>query len=173
LKTRSRKVVTILVSIVVVIMTISHIGTLPVHRVTVSHTDELGDISDPNTDIVSYQSYPENNFIILELVVAGNIISDPESKIGWTSNYLYHLIVVARSVGDKESHIYSCSFQDGIVGQYFLDTEVENDTLRIFFPLSQFLHGSYMTGLEAKAHSNYGVDYGVSDRNAEIQLLLL
>lgn len=164
MKTRSRKVATILILIVVVFLSISYIGTLPIHRVYVSHTDELGDSSDPNTDIVSYQSYPENNSIILELVVAGNIMSDP--------NYLYHLNVVARRVGDREAHIYSCSFQDGIVDQYFLDSEVENNTLRIFFPLSQFLSGAYMIGLEAKAHSNYGIDYGVSDRNAEIQLLL-
>ena len=170
LDVRSRKSATILISIIVLFVGISYIGTLPVHRISVSHVDDIGDVSDPNVDIESYRSYLENNYIILELVVVGNIISNPDSLI--SSNYMYRLIVVAKSPGDDRSHIYSCRFQDGEVGQYFLNFEVYNNTLRIFFPFSQFIPDSYMIGLEASAYSVFGdQDIGLEDRDSEVQRL--
>jgi hypothetical protein len=130
----------------------------------VSHTDDVGDVSDPNADILSYRSYPENHYIVLELVVAGNIKS--------ISNYMYRLTVVAKYVGDKRAHIYSCRFQDGVVGHYPLDAEIQNGTLRILFPFSQFIPNSYMIGLEASAYSTSGEeDLGLEDRDGEIQCL--
>lgn len=156
--------------ILAIFVSISYIGTLPVHRISISHIDEIGDVSDPNADIVSYRSYPEHNYIVLELVVAGIIISDPDSVI--PSNYMYRLTVVAKCPGDNRTHIYSCTFKDGVVSQYFLDSEVYNGTLRIFFPFSQFIPDSYMIGLEASAYSVFGYEnLGLEDRDSEIQHL--
>ena len=168
---RSRKIATILFSTLVIFVGLSYVGTLPVHRISISHVDEIGDVSDPNADIVSYRSYPKNNYIVLELVVAGNIISDPDLLI--SSNYMYRLTVVAKFLGNNRTHIYSCRFQDGEVGSYFLDSEVYNGTLLIFFPFSQFIPDSYMIGLEASAYSIFGdEDLGLEDRDSQIQHLI-
>ncbi len=167
---QSRTSIFVSISIILLMLSLLYIGYLPVHRTQISHTDSEGDITDPNADILSYRSYRQGFFIVLELVVAGEIIS---GDIDDVSGYLYRLSIVGKFVGSNDSHIYSCAFQDGIVESYLLDSEIQEDTLRIFFPLSIFLKGSYMIGLEASAYSVLDEeDLGAEDREADIQHLL-
>ncbi|MHA2322985.1 MAG: hypothetical protein ACXACG_15205, partial [Candidatus Thorarchaeota archaeon] len=94
----------------------------------------------------------------------------PETGSSYT-DFIYRINVVARGT-DLDSHIYSCAYQNGVVGQYGFDVEVENSTLRIFFPLTAFISDSYMIGLEGVAQSPFEDDLTPEDRDSNIARLL-
>jgi len=145
------------------------IGHLPVHRTNILHSDAQGDIPDPDFDIIQIRSYTQSHYVVLELTVAGLIqTADTESSY---SDFLYRITVVAKGINNGP-HIYSCTYQDGIVGQYGFDAEVENSTLRIFFPLTAFIPDSYMIGLEGTARTPFDQDLTPEDRDSSLARLL-
>ncbi|MFW9847664.1 MAG: hypothetical protein ACFFF4_00900 [Candidatus Thorarchaeota archaeon] len=140
------------------------VGQLPMHKTNVLHTDSLGDVSDPNIDIVEIKSYQDGSYIILEMVVAGEIQTG--------ENYLYRLIITARGIMNHAVHIYSCTYQNGTLTSYTFTTGYNNSTLRIYFPLSTFASDSYMIGLEGIAQSPLEQDNTGEDREGEVTRLL-
>lgn len=164
-----KRTILVVVMIIVVLLGTSIIGNLPVHRTNIVHSDPLGDISDSNFDIVRISSFAERDTIVLELTVAGEI-QILEDSSGPT--FLYRIIVVARGL-ETSPHIYACTFDGEVIKQYGFDYEVENSTLRIFFPFTAFVHDSFMIGLEATTGSpraEQDLTYG--DRDSPIARLL-
>ncbi|MFW9803980.1 MAG: hypothetical protein ACFFFC_15060 [Candidatus Thorarchaeota archaeon] len=164
-----KRVLLVIGMIIVVLLGTSIIGNLPVHRTNIVHIDPLGDVSDSNFDIVRICSYAERDNIVLELTVAGEIQTLESSS---NPTFLYRIIVVARGL-ETNPHIYACTFDGEVIKQYGFDYEVENSTLRIFFPLTAFVHDSFMIGLEATTGSPYAdQDLTLEDRNSPIARLL-
>jgi hypothetical protein len=164
-----KRTILVVVMIIVVLLGTSIIGNLPVHRTNIVHTDPLGDVSDPDFDIVQICSYAERDNIVLELAVAGEI-QILEGSSGPT--FLYRIIVVARGL-ETNPHIYACTFDGEVIKQYGFDYEVENSTLRIFFPFTAFVHDSFMIGLEATTGSPRAEqDLTLEDRDLPIARLL-
>lgn len=162
-----KRTVLVVVMIIVVLLGTSIIGNLPVHRTNIVHTDPLGDVSDPDFDIIQIKSIGEPSQIVLELTVAGRI-QTPETAS--YPNFLYFIVVVARGISHGP-HIYSCVYDGENIKQYGFDFEVDNSTLRVFFPLTAFIPDSYMIGLEASAAS-LEEDNTPEDRDSSIALLL-
>lgn len=155
--------------LIVLLVGIPTIGQLPIHRTNIQYSDPQGDVSDPNFDIIEIKSYSELRYIVLELTVAGTIqTSETGSLYG---GFIYRINVVAKGI-NLAPHIYSCAYQNGVVSQYGFDTEVENATLRIFFPLTAFISDSYMIGLEGCAQSPLEDDLTPEDRDANLVRLL-
>ncbi len=163
----------ILASITLVVVTLSGIiviGQLPVHRTNIEHSDVEGDVIDMNIDIILIKSYLEGNSITLQMKVVGRVMNNTSSL-----EYEYRIIVVARGFDDESAHIYTCFYSDGDITPNYLQAYTTNDTLTILFPLTAFLHGSFMVGLEGSASmSGNGVerDLTVEDRNGTIAKLL-
>ena len=140
------------------------IGQMPIHRSTVLHTDTLGDVSDPDIDIVEIESYQDGSYIVLEMVVAGEIQTSVD--------YLYRLTITARGIINSDIHVYSCTFQNGVLTSYAFDILYSNSTLQILFPLTAFVSDSYMIGLEGSAQSSGDEDTTDEDRDGEVSRLL-
>ncbi len=156
----------ILIALLIGLPTIGH---LPIHRTNIQYSDPVGDVSEPDFDIIKVRSYIQSRNIVLELTVAG-IIQTPDTDSTY-SNFIYRINVVARGI-NHDPHIYSCAYQNGVVSQYGFDVEVENATLRIFFPLTAFISDSYMIGLEGVAQSPFEHDLTPEDRDSNIARLL-
>lgn len=169
LVSRKKVQLAIVVSIMLLIC-ISTIGNLPVHRTDIVHADTYGDTLNPDFDIIQVRSFARPQYIVLELTVAGMIQTEESEAL--YSDFLYRIIVVAKGIDDNSAHIYACTFRNGFVQQYGFDSEIENATLRIFFPWTAFVHNSYMIGLEGTALSGLDKDYTASDRNSDIACLL-
>ncbi|MHA1907165.1 MAG: hypothetical protein ACW98Y_07710 [Candidatus Thorarchaeota archaeon] len=141
------------------------IAQSPVHHTDIEYSDALGDASDPDVDIIRLRSYREDQNIVLEMTVAGQIQT--------SSNHLYRITIVAKGIADDNSHVYSCTFIDGELTAFDFDTEVDNDTLRIYFPLSAFIMDSYMIGLEGDTDApGLGEDFTGLDRDGEVSRFL-
>ena len=170
--TSKNKVLLTVVAFIILLIGIPTISHLPVHRTNIIHTDIYGDVTDPNFDIVQIRSFAEAQYIVLELTVAGVIeTEDPEQSY---PTFLYKIIVVAKGLNEglnDQAHIYICTLKNGVVSQYGFDTEVENATLRIFFPWTAFLSDSYMIGLEGRAQNGLNDDHTLSDRNSAVARL--
>jgi hypothetical protein len=149
------------------VIAIPAFGRLPVHQTNIHHYDPIDDVSNPNIDIAEIRSYALNDEIVLELIVAGIIVSaEPSSEN--SSGYMYRLMLIARGLDEIVAHEYSCTYRDGIVSQFDFMTEVENSTLRIFFSKNAFIPDSYMIGLEASAAYLAEEDYTLPDRAAPV-----
>ena len=154
----------IVILVIVFIPSIIVIGRIPVHRTIIEHSDLRGDVSDPDCDIIQIRSYLTGNDIAVEMTVAG--------RINISSTYLYRLTIVARGIDDDSAHIYALTCKDGIVSQFDLSVSTENDTMTIFFPLTQFISDSYMIGLEGWATNVSEIDMTMEDRNGTVARLL-
>ncbi|MFW9786176.1 MAG: hypothetical protein ACFFE2_12565 [Candidatus Thorarchaeota archaeon] len=155
--------------LIVLLIGIPTIGHLPIHRTNIQYSDPLGDVSDPDFDVIEIRSYIRFQNIILELTVAGTI-QTPDTWSSY-SDFIYRINVVARGI-NRAAHIYSCAYQNGVVDQYGFDVEVANSTLRIFFPMTAFISDSYMIGLEGVAQSPFEDDLTPEDRDSNIARLL-
>jgi hypothetical protein len=166
----SRRQSAFLVSLLIIILIgVPMVGHLPVHRTNIQYSDPQGDVSDSDFDIIEIRSYIQFQYIILELTVAG-IILTPDAQSSY-SDFIYRINVVAREI-NRDPYIYSCAYRNGVVEQYGFDVEVDGATLRIFFPLTAFLLGSYMIGLEGAAQYPFDEDLTPEDRNSSIARLL-
>jgi hypothetical protein len=154
----------IVVLVIVMIPSIIVIGRIPVHRTKIEHLDLRGDVTDLDCDIIQIRSYLIGNDIALEMMVAG--------RINISSTYLYRLTIVAKGIDDDSAHIYALTCKDGTVSQFDLSVSTENDTMTIFFPLTQFISDSYMIGLEGTATNVHETDYTMEDRNGTVARLL-
>lgn len=166
-----RIIVGVILTIIIVASTL-FIGHLPVHRTDIIHTDPEGDVDDddnPNIDIIELRSYNSGHNIILEMTVVGMIQVDNSTSDYF--NYAYIIGVIARDIEDLDAHVYHCRFDGVREKNYGLVTEVANSTLRIIFPKTTFLVGSYMIGLEGTAMSPWGEDNTLPDRDGEIARL--
>ena len=150
LKGSSKKKKIALVSIImvsVILIILLYLTTIPTHKFNNFHTDSVGDVEDENIDIVSIRSYEKGDNIILEMKVAGQIISNH-------SMYFYHLSVVCRNIEDENSNeeeegcVFRCIYSNGSVITYDIKSEVNNNTLKIYFPKNLLGEEFYMTGLE-------------------------
>lgn len=160
----------VLVSLLLILLIgVPTIGHLPIHRTNIQYSDPQGDVSDSDFDIIEIRSYSQFQYIVLELTVAG-IIQTPDTEPTY-SEFIYRINVVARGI-NLGPHIYSCAYQNGVVSQYGFDVEVENATLRIFFPLTAFVSDSYMIGLEGAAQYVFDEDLTPEDRDSNIARLL-
>lgn len=156
-------------ALIILLIGVPIIRQLPVHRTNILYSDAQGDATDPDFDIIQIKSYAQLQYIVLELTVAGLIqTSDTEESY---SDFIYRINVVAKGI-DRDSHIYSCAYHDGVITQYGFDVEIENSTLRIFFPLTAFISDSYMIGLEGVAQSPFGDDLTPEDRDSTLARLL-
>ena len=145
------------------------IGHLPIQKTNIQYSDPQGDVSDSDFDIIEIRSYAQFQYIVLELTVAG-MIQTPDTEPSY-SDFIYRINVVARGI-DRDPHIYSCAYQNGVVSQYGFDVKVENATLRIFFPLTAFISDSYMIGLEGVTQYSLDEDLTPEDRDSNIARLL-
>ena len=165
-----KRLAILVIASITLLIGIPTIGHLPVHRTNILHSDAQGDVPDPDFDIIQIRSYAQSQYVVLELTVAGLIqTADTESSY---PDYLYRIIVVARGL-NHGPHVYSCKYQDGIVEQYGFDAEVENSTLRIYFPLTAFVSDSYMIGLEGSDQYTLDCDLTPEDRDSSLARLLL
>jgi len=155
--------------LLILLIGVPTIGHLPIHRTNIQYSDPQGDVLDPDFDIIEIKSYIQFQIIVLELTVAG-IIQTPDTEPTY-SDFIYRINVVARGINHCP-HIYSCAYQNGVVSQYGFDVEVENATLRIFFPLTAFISDSYMIGLEGVAQTPFEDDLTPEDRVSNIARLL-
>lgn len=162
----------LVILVILVILGISVIGGLPVHRTNIEHTDSEGDVSNPNCDIVRIKSFADGKDIVLNMMVAGRIRNSTTSS-QYSYPYEYRFTIAAKMLDDEEAHIYVIRYKNGAL-ESCSDARAlaENDTLTIFFPLSEFVSGSYMIGLEGWASDYNWVDRTSSDRNATIARLL-
>ena len=166
-----KKQVSILVTaLIILLIGVPIIGQLPVHKTNILYSDAQGDVPDPDFDIIQIKSYAQFQYIVLELTVAG-LIQTPDTEASY-SDFIYRINVVAIGI-DRHCHIYSCAYQDGVITQYGFDVEIENSTLRIFFPLTAFISDSYMIGLEGVAQYAFGEDLTPEDRDSKLVRLLL
>ncbi len=168
--TSKKKVLLTVMAFIILLIGIPTISHLPVHRTNIIYTDISGDVTDPNFDIVQIRSFAEAQYIVLELTVAG-VIQTEDSERSYPL-FLYRINVVAKGLNDVTAHIYACTFRNGVRNPHGFDTEVENATLRIFFPWTFFIPDSYMIGLEGRASNGLENDYTLSDRNSAIARLL-
>lgn len=162
-----KRTVLVLLTIATITLGISIIGSIPVHRTIILYADPLGDVSDSNFDIIQIRSFVEASYIVLELTVTGAIQTLDTMTY---PDFLYRVNVVARGLS-SEPHIYSCVYDGEKINQYGFDFEVDNSTLRIFFPLTAFVSDSYMIGLEASTAS-IEEDLTPEDRDSPISRLL-
>ena len=153
-----------IVVLIVMISSIIVVGQSPVHRTNIEHSDLRNDVLDPNCDIIQIRSYLSGNDITLEMTVAG--------RINISSTYLYRLTIVAKHSDEDSAHIYALTCKDGTVSQFDLSVSIENDTITIFFPLTQFISNSYMIGLEGWASNMSETDMTMEDRNGTVARLL-
>jgi hypothetical protein len=171
LLSRTRGLASLLL-VILVITAIFVIGRVPVHRTNITHTDPEGDVSNPDCDIVRIKSFLDRKNIVIEMMVAGRINNNTTAS-QYSYPYEYRVTIVAKMVDDDEAHIYVIRYKNGSLGPASDARAVtENDTLTIFFPLSEFVSGSYMIGLEGWASDYNWVDRTPSDRNATVARLL-
>jgi hypothetical protein len=140
------------------------IGQMPIHKTTILHTDDMGDVSDQDIDIIEISSYQDGSYVMLEMVVAGEIQT--------STNYTYRFTITARGIINSDVHIYSCTYQNGTMTSYAFNVENERHTLRVYFPLSAFVSDSYMIGLEGNAQSSGEEDNTGADRESDVSRLL-
>jgi hypothetical protein len=140
------------------------VGQIPIHNTSILHTDDMGDVSDQNIDIVEIRSYLDGSYVVLEMVVSGEIQT--------STNYTYRLTITARGIVNSDVHIYSCTYENGTLTSYAFNTAFNNNTLRVYFPLSAFASDSYMIGLEGNAHSSGEEDNTGEDRESDVSRLL-
>ncbi|MFW9989049.1 MAG: hypothetical protein ACFFC3_10360 [Candidatus Odinarchaeota archaeon] len=168
---RNNKIIGILLilSTLITIPIIWYIGNLPIphHRTDIIITDPLGDVSDPDVDIIEIRSYKSSEwrqnfsstpyFFVLELTVEGTI----------RYQYLYSINIVVTN--DEGASIHHCDYYNGRQSSYNLDVEVENSTLKMYFPVNSLLHNAYMTGLEGVANNVIEEDLTGDDRDNPIE----
>jgi hypothetical protein len=164
-----KRIAFLVIIIIILLIGVPTIGHLPVHRTNILHSDPQGDVPDPDFDIIQIRSYAQSLYVVLELTVAG-LIQTADTNSSY-SNFLYEITVVAKGI-NLGPHIYSCTYQNGVVEQYGFDAEVENSTLRIFFPLAAFISDSYMIGLEGRAQYSFDRDLTPEDRDSSLARLL-
>jgi hypothetical protein len=164
-----KQIAFIVIALIILLIGVPTIGHLPVHRTNILHSDAQGDVPDPDFDIIQIRSYAQSWYVVLELTVAG-LIQTADTNSSY-SDFLYEITVVAKGI-NLGPHIYSCTYQNGIVEQYGFDAEVENSTLRIFFPLAAFISDSYMIGLEGRAMTPFDRDLTSEDRDSPLARLL-
>lgn len=161
---KGRKYGILAILAIVLIAGLLIIGQLPIHKTPILHTDNIGDVSDQNIDIVEIRSYLDGSYIMLEMVVSGEIQT--------SENYTYRLTITARGIIDSAVHIYACTYHNGTLTSYTFNAEYDNDTLRVYFPLSAFTSDSYMIGLEGNAQSSGEEDDTGEDRQSDVSRLL-
>jgi hypothetical protein len=163
-----RRTVLLILALAIILLGIGIIGNLSVHRTNIVRTDPIGDVTDPDFDILQIKSFAESQHVVLELTVAGVIQTLDTVPF---PNFLYRLIVVARGL-ETNAHIYACTYDGDVIHQYEFDFEIDNSTLRIFFPMTAFVHDSYMIGLEASAGTPLEEDFTPEDRDSPVSKLL-
>lgn len=145
-------------------------GHTPVHRANIEGTDPIGDVANPDIDLIGYKSYISTEwsqnyplspyFIVLELTIVGTIKED--------TYHQYSFSIVARRLSDEIGHVYHFNFYNGACSEN-LDFEVENSTFRMHFPITRFIPNDYMTGLEVWVMStSFEQDFTPEMRDAPI-----
>jgi len=130
-----------------------NLSTQPVHRTDIYHTDPVGDVQNPDIDIIQIGSYEEEGNIVLVLTVDG-IIQNPGKIVDeYNESYRYELIVIAKNKNNPCIHIYRIIYANGQIQNYEFISRTNGDTLRIFFTKDTFLIDMYMVGLEAATYS--------------------
>ncbi|MBN1800883.1 MAG: hypothetical protein JW891_05210 [Candidatus Lokiarchaeota archaeon] len=134
-------------------------GNTPVHRINNRGIDPVGDVSNPDIDIVEYRSHgsSDGSTMIVEINVLGKI----------NESYSYRFTVVAKTLSDTTGHIYSFLFNDGECDEGFI-TEIENSTIRMIFPMSRLSPTDYVIGIEVLATDIFERDLTPEVRNASI-----
>ncbi|MFW9987146.1 MAG: hypothetical protein ACFFC3_00660 [Candidatus Odinarchaeota archaeon] len=145
-------------------------GHSPVHRINIDMVDPSGDVSNPDIDIIEYRSYKSSEwrqnhssapyFIVLEIFVLGTVNED----------CYYRFTVVARRTNDEIGHIYSFLYNSGECDENF-DIEIENSSIRMYFPINRLIPGDYITGMEVLAGDFYERDLTPEERDAPIARL--
>lgn len=161
------RLIAALIIIVVAVSGIVMIGQMPVNRTNIEHSDPVGDVTDPNIDIVRIKSYLNGTDLYLQMTVAGEIMVT-NASIG----YQYKLIIVAKGVSeDASAHIYTLSYDNGSMDLSSFSSlarpYVNGSTLTIVVPISILVQGDYMIGLEGAAMA-HGADYTAEDRNGQV-----
>jgi hypothetical protein len=129
---------------------------VPQQNYTHQLSDELGDVSDPDIDIIEYGSYFDDTEIIIYLIVDGSI----------NENATYQLFIVAKTSANERAHIYfNDNDVDSDTGNYGSVVIINNNKLSIRFPVAKIMPDSYMVGLEARASNFDDRDTTSSARN--------
>ena len=154
LKTKS-KIVLILIIILTIltILSLTNSSSQPTHRTDIYHPDPVGDVSDPDIDIIQLGSYEEEGNIVLSLTVDGSIQYKGNPNDQNDGSYRYEFRIVARNENDQDLFIYTIIYTEGQVQNYNIDSRNSIDTLRIYFNKDIFHSNTYMIGLEATAYS--------------------
>ena len=148
------------------------IAQAPVHRTDIDHSDPLGDSIDSDVDIIRLRSYREGQNVVLEMTVDGQIKANTSTQ--WPFyDYRYEFTIVTKGAYDGSSGTWHCAYRDGELAYYDFGTEVDTDTLRIYFPLSTFFGDSFMIGLEGLADGpGLADDFTDHDRDGEVARIL-
>ena len=152
------------VLIIVVVPSIIVVEQMPVNGTNIEHSDSVGDVSNPNIDIVQIRSYLNGTDLYLELTVAGSIV-----EINKTTLYQYRLTIVTKGVeADVGIAIYQITYQNGSVSGCSAYGYAKGDTLTLVVSIYAITSGLYMTGLEGRATSGSETDYTSPDRSSEV-----
>jgi len=148
LSRKKKLVISIAIPIVAIIVIVLLLANTPMHRFNHYHVDEEGDVSDKDIDILWVKSSDYDDYVLLEMKVAGKI----------RNTFTYDISVVANDLKHehKEGFIYRCTYFNGSVEQYnFFGRVVNEDALQILFPKSYFDEGFYMIGLEGCTRGDF------------------
>ena len=157
-RTKSKIIlVAILFLIILTILSMIDFYAEPVHRVNIHHTDPMGDVENPDIDIIQIGSYEEENNIVLALTVDGIIQSNEESLEKDNESFRYELTIITRNNNDQVIIIYHIIFVNGKVQNYNFSSRIYGDTLRIFIEKDTFPMDVFIVGLESITHSPVSV----------------
>ncbi len=128
---------------------------IPQHQFNFELTDTSNDVDESQIDIIEYGAYKKAQVVVLYLEVANEI----------NTSLQYRLIIVAKSPGDDNAHIYFNDVIDGSESNYQSVVIIDGNRLEVHFSLSKFIPNSFMVGIEASAHSFDEEDITPSARN--------